>query len=450
MHDLVQLYRVTPVSEVIKRWHISGERLDEIVRTKRLSVYTIREKRIRPEDGRLVYFCSRPRFRLLREADLSEYAFFGDDRGELVIEGDFLNIDDIEVYEANHPEILWGHAQDVVLPREKKDELYRKFIALSYDIDGSVCSPEQAAFPMKIFFTEIPEPNEGEYYPASVLMERYNLGPADFVEYLLAHKDLFPHGVEDWFYTQHRTLEDFGYGYQPMSRKVEALEQVSFHYRTIRNHEKRMRESGELESMWNGFNLTSEIPVPLSDDSDGPNSSQRIAELERQLAKALATIANFNAQKPTFLDLNLEQRQDAPESIEDLFRIGDRGTALSLIEEKDSLVDAYEKELAELKGQLASMGDVPKEEPATSSRWLESTESVCRAVIEVCKSGRTNWVKGSDKGGTTDIAGDELFSALVARLHTGKESVHTQAERAAWKAIADAGYTHSTGRKPAK
>ena len=118
--------------------------------------------------------------------------------------------------------------------------------------------------------------------------------------------------------------------------------------------------------------------------------------------------------------------------------------------EMDAYIIHLEDKVLSLEAQLEQAKEDSTEEIVTSSRWQESTETVCKAVVEVCKSERTDWVKGSDKGGTTDTAGDELFSALVARLHTGKESVHTQAERAAWKAIADAGYTISTGRKPAK
>ena len=80
------------------------------------------------------------------------------------------------------------------------DNLCRNNIVLVHDADGTICPPHMAALPLKIFFTEMPKPDDGDFYTSHDLMERYKLGPAEFVEYLMHHKDLFPHGVPEWFY----------------------------------------------------------------------------------------------------------------------------------------------------------------------------------------------------------------------------------------------------------
>jgi hypothetical protein len=69
-------------------------------------------------------------------------------------------------------------------------------------------------------------------------------------------------------------------------------------------------------------------------------------------------------------------------------------------------------------------------------------------MIEVCRSGRTDWTKeANEKANTADSSGNENFFALLARLH-GKGSVLTQAERAAWKVLSDNGFAWGVGRKP--
>ena len=69
MDDLTQLLRVTPATEVAKRWNVNEYRLNEIVVTYKLPLFTVREKRIRPTDGKTIYFCSGPRFKFYYEGD---------------------------------------------------------------------------------------------------------------------------------------------------------------------------------------------------------------------------------------------------------------------------------------------------------------------------------------------------------------------------------------------
>ncbi|GAB1254112.1 hypothetical protein Defa_15990 [Desulfovibrio sp. TH_2024_36128] len=60
----------------------------------------------------------------------------------------------------------------------------------------------------------MPKPDDGDFYTSNNLMERYKLGPAEFVEYLMQHKDLFSHGVLEWFYIQHHTINERGMWYE--------------------------------------------------------------------------------------------------------------------------------------------------------------------------------------------------------------------------------------------
>ncbi len=111
MDDLIQLLRVTPAAEVAKKWNVTGQRLNEIVDMHKLPLYSIREMRIRPVDGKTVYFCQGPYFHLYREGP------FGEEYYEL--EGIYFATDSIESYENEHPEILWAPANsDFMLEKE--------------------------------------------------------------------------------------------------------------------------------------------------------------------------------------------------------------------------------------------------------------------------------------------------------------------------------------------
>ena len=111
-----------------------------------------------------------------------------------------------------------------------------------------------------------------------------------------------------------------------------------------------------------------------------------------------------------------------------------------------------QKENADLKEQLAAKEGIPKEENATAAQWAASVTTVCKAAIEAYKTGRKDWVSGLDGStGDTDSAGDETFMAVVKQISVrDKTSVHTKAERAAWKALSDMGLKWGAGRKPKK
>ncbi|MDL2279241.1 hypothetical protein LJC15_01075, partial [Desulfovibrio sp. OttesenSCG-928-G11] len=85
-----------------------------------------------------------------------------------------------------------------------------------------------------------------------------------------------------------------------------------------------------------------------------------------------------------------------------------------------------------------------------SARWRASTAAVCQAIIEVVRSGRTDWVKEANNGTDRDSAGDETFTALASRKYKGAISVMQEAENAAWQVLSDNNLTWKGGRKPSK
>lgn len=136
-------------------------------------------------------------------------------------------------------------------------------------------------------------------------MERYELGPAEFVEYLMSHKYLFPHGAPDWFYIQHRIVDEsgIGYEYQPMSRKVEGLDDLAFHYRTIRNHERKMQDNGYYDRYYDEW---TNKDTQKGNNEDG--SPSRLAKLESQLAEAQKQMESLRQWNKRLNEQNQELR----------------------------------------------------------------------------------------------------------------------------------------------
>ena len=143
MDDLTQLLRVTPATEIAKKWNVTEARLDELVNTYKLPLYAIREKRIRPTDSQTVYFCSGPHFKFYYEGDYGHGAY--------VLEGEYFNTDNVEMFEVEHPEILWGVA---------------------------------------------PEEGESEYIPAEDVRKQLGMSPIQFVDMLNGQKG--PRLVTSW------------------------------------------------------------------------------------------------------------------------------------------------------------------------------------------------------------------------------------------------------------
>ena len=455
MDGLVQLLRITPASAVQKKWCITDDHFEEIVKTQRLPIYTIREKRIHPDGGKTVYFCEGPKFYLFRENDFLDCPPLDGDRGNLVLDGLFFNSDDIEAYEVLYPELLWPVAAEGSSPSEKtdwndcsviqdfeslpsiSDSLCRQNIVLAIDADGSTCPPHLATLPLKIFFTEMPKPDEGEYYTSADLMERYKLSPAEFVNYLATHEDLYPYGVPDYHFSSNYV----------MSKKIEALGKASFHYRDIQHHEKSMQENGHYDKDYNARQRrTIQNEVNPSDDTP------RVAELEAQLAQAQTIIAELKANLPQEIDFSGGWTQDSPDYIVAVASMGDTELAKDLIAEKDARIAKLEANLSEIQAQEAYSETAPSakiEQGRGDGTWEDSVTAACKAIFYVLEEGRRDWVSGKEPGtGETDSGGKETFRALLKRLHPNTRRCLVKAESAAWKVLSDNGYTHLGGRKP--
>lgn len=266
------------LAELLARWQCLVEKIEPLVKKGLLIAYD--KKDWVPRNGH----------RITRASQRPAVLGLSGPHDDIIFD-----MDNVSTFEGSQPAFLdsdadidgkmdrksYNSIQAVELGSTVSDDLYRNNIVLAHDVDGKICPPHMATFPLKIFFTEIPKPDSGDFYTSHDLMERYKLGPAEFVEYLILHKELFPHGVPDWFYIQHQYIDEIGCEYQPMMRKVEELDKLTFHYRTIRNHEKRMHDSG----YYDGYYGEHKSQVRQCEAYIGNNSSH-IAELETQLSEA--------------------------------------------------------------------------------------------------------------------------------------------------------------------
>lgn len=128
MDGLLPLFRVTPATEVAKKWNVTRKRLNEIVEKIRIPLYSICEKRISPKDGRTVYFCQGPYFNFYHEGPI--------DNEHYVLEGIYFDTGSIESYENAHPEILWAPADpEFILEQEYGEnipaDVIRKLLKMS-------------------------------------------------------------------------------------------------------------------------------------------------------------------------------------------------------------------------------------------------------------------------------------------------------------------------------
>ena len=163
------MFGVIPATEVAKKWNVTGLRLNEIVKKYRLPVYKICEKRVRPTDGKTIYFCYGPSFGFY-----SPY-----DDGDYQLDDEYFNITDIELYEVEHPEILWTPAyQEESLEKEygeniPADVIRRhlkmspiQFINLMNSGEGPACSWEED-------FINYDQFRNGPYFKTSDLKSEY-------------------------------------------------------------------------------------------------------------------------------------------------------------------------------------------------------------------------------------------------------------------------------------
>lgn len=103
----ITLENIISARDVLQRWHKKAVFLNELAETHIISLYVLNESRVRPTDGKTVYFCSR--FLNIR------YNILGNDLYD--IDNIFLRPADMAAYEKAHPEILWepAHPEEMII-----------------------------------------------------------------------------------------------------------------------------------------------------------------------------------------------------------------------------------------------------------------------------------------------------------------------------------------------
>lgn len=103
----ITLENIISARDVLQRWHKKAVFLNELAETHVISLYVLNESRVRPTDGKTVYFCSR----VLN----IRYNILGNDLYD--IDNIFLRPEDMAAYEKAHPEILWepAHPEEMII-----------------------------------------------------------------------------------------------------------------------------------------------------------------------------------------------------------------------------------------------------------------------------------------------------------------------------------------------
>lgn len=96
MSELVPHEHLVAVEDVLRRWHIEPWRLDEIMRSAKIPLFSIANSRINPSNGAIVHFCNGP-FSSIHSPCEGCYEY----------EDLFIPLEDVTAYEKAHPEVLW-------------------------------------------------------------------------------------------------------------------------------------------------------------------------------------------------------------------------------------------------------------------------------------------------------------------------------------------------------
>lgn len=107
MDNDITLEQIVAVDDVLKRWHKKAAFLNELAATHSISLYVLNESRVRPTDGKTVYFCSQ-----VSSIYCYDYSSEGYDTDNI-----FLRPEDMVAYEKAHPEILWepAHPEEAIM-----------------------------------------------------------------------------------------------------------------------------------------------------------------------------------------------------------------------------------------------------------------------------------------------------------------------------------------------
>ena len=107
MDNDITLEQIVAVDDVFKRWHKKASFLNELAETHIISLYVLNDSRVRPTDGKPVYFCSQ--VSSIYCYDYSSEAYDTDNI--------FLRPEEVAAYEKAHPEILWepAHPEEAIM-----------------------------------------------------------------------------------------------------------------------------------------------------------------------------------------------------------------------------------------------------------------------------------------------------------------------------------------------
>ena len=107
MDNDITFEQIVAVDDVLKRWHKKAAFLNELAETHIISLYVLNDSRVRPTDGKPVYFCSQ--VSSIYCYDYSSEAYDTDNI--------FLRPEEVAAYEKAHPEILWepAHPEEAIM-----------------------------------------------------------------------------------------------------------------------------------------------------------------------------------------------------------------------------------------------------------------------------------------------------------------------------------------------
>lgn len=107
MDNDITLEQIVAVDDVLKRWHKKVAFLNELAEMHIIPLYVLNESRVRPTDGKTVYFCS-------QVSSIYCYDYFSE---AYDTDNIFLRPEDMAAYEKAHPEILWepAHPEEMII-----------------------------------------------------------------------------------------------------------------------------------------------------------------------------------------------------------------------------------------------------------------------------------------------------------------------------------------------
>jgi hypothetical protein len=234
-----RLENIITAEAVARKWEMDSWLLGETTRKDRIYVYHLEDTRQLP-DGKKVYLCDGPYAQGMpyeedfgkRIYNLSSYVF---------------KREDIEEYEATHPEYL--------LPRAHE--------------------------------------SEPEYIPADNLRKEMNLSPVQFVDYLRKNRDLYAMGptmdegdTRLWFYKE-----------SSRGAAAQELEHIYFHRLDVETHKKRMEEESSFMADVPFGDDFSELKAQLAEAQKKVEDVEGVRRWNKQFLAERAELRNYLAEK---------------------------------------------------------------------------------------------------------------------------------------------------------